>query len=529
MPTSNLLILSNPAHWTFQIEGLEVVSAKAYLSDTKYAELKAARVFNLCRSYRYQSVGYYVSLLAEARDHRAIPSVTTMQDFRSQPIVRAIAEDVDGLARKAFQDIHEREIVLYIYFGQTVLPGHRALGQHLYGLFQAPLLKATFVLDKKWLVQQVSPITLGSIPEVDLEHVQSFAQSYFSRKRFPDTRIQQYAYDLAILVGKDEVSAPSCRRALNKFAEAAEKLRIYCEFITRDDFNRLPEFDMLFIRETTAVNHHTYRFARKAYAEGLVVVDDPWSIMRCTNKVYLAERLAQAKVPTPRTRVLQKDSLKGGLSMLDISLPCVLKQPDSAFSQGVVRADNEIELHDHLETLFAKSDLVIAQEFMATDYDWRIGILDGQPLFACKYYMARGHWQVCNWAAHPRSREGASETLRVEDVPALVVETALKAASLIGDGLYGVDLKEVDGKVYVIEVNDNPSIDVGVEDRLLKDELYLTIVRALVRRVEEARTIRGGTPNGREVSSATIPRAANGKIRSLPAETDATALRDESW
>jgi glutathione synthase/RimK-type ligase-like ATP-grasp enzyme len=28
-------------------------------------------------------------------------------------------------------------------------------------------------------------------------------------------------------------------------------------------------------------------------------------------------------------------------------------------------------------------------------------------------------------------------------------------------GLYGVDLKQVNGKIYVVEVNDNPSTDAG--------------------------------------------------------------------
>jgi glutathione synthase/RimK-type ligase-like ATP-grasp enzyme len=31
------------------------------------------------------------------------------------------------------------------------------------------------------------------------------------------------------------------------------------------------------------------------------VIDDPVSILRCTNKVYLAELLAPAHVPIPRT------------------------------------------------------------------------------------------------------------------------------------------------------------------------------------------------------------------------------------
>ena len=487
MAVRNLIILNNPAHWTFDIEEVEVVSAKAYLTESRYAEMKNARVFNLCRSYRYQSVGYYVSLLAAARDHRAIPSVTTMQDFRSQTIIRTIAEDIDDLIQKTFAKVTEKEFTLYIYFGQTVLPEHRYVGRSLYNLFQAPLLKVSFEFTTKWLIQQITPLSLGLIPEGDQEHIADFARSYFSRKRFQRSQIQQYAYDLAILVNPEEKSAPSCKRALRKFEEAADELNVYTEFITKEDYSRLPEFDALFIRETTSVNHHTYRFSRKAFAEGLVVIDDPFSILRCANKVYLAERLAQARVPAPRTIILQKESLKNSPASQGITFPCVLKQPDSAFSQGVVKAVDEADFRAKLDDLFEKSDLIIAQEFMQSDFDWRIGILDRKPLYACKYYMARGHWQICNWNGGREDRFGKAETMRVEDAPPAVVQTALKAANLIGDGLYGVDLKEVDGKIYVIEVNDNPSIDAGVEDIVLKDELYLAVIRSIINRIDGPR------------------------------------------
>ena len=484
MAVRNLIILNNTAHWNFDIEEVEVVSAKAYLTESRYASMKNARIFNLCRSYRYQSIGYYVSLLAAARDHRAIPSVTTMQDFRSQTIIRTIAEDIDDLIQKTFSKATEKEATLYIYFGQTVLPEHRFVGRALYNLFQAPLLKVTLGFNKKWLVQQIAPLSLDQIPEADQEHICEFARNYFSRKRFRESRIQQYAYDLAILVNPEEKSAPSCKKALKKFAEAADKLNVYTEFITKEDYSRLAEFDALFIRETTSVNHHTYRFSRKAHAEGLVVIDDPWSIMRCANKVYLAERLALAKLPAPRTVILHKEALKSTPEQLGITFPCVLKQPDSAFSQGVVKAADEAEFREKLTQLLVKSDLIIAQEFMQSDFDWRVGVLDRKPLYVCKYYMARGHWQICNWAGGTTSRFGKSECLRVEDAPPEVIQTALKAANLIGDGLYGVDLKEIDGKVVVIEVNDNPSIDAGVEDLVLKEELYLTVIRSMINRID---------------------------------------------
>ena len=45
---------------------------------------------------------------------------------------------------------------------------------------------------------------------------------------------------------------------------------------------------------------------------------------------------------------------------------------------------------------------------MPTDYDWRIGVLDGEPLFACKYKMARGHWQIIKHEADGKYTEGGA-------------------------------------------------------------------------------------------------------------------------
>jgi glutathione synthase/RimK-type ligase-like ATP-grasp enzyme len=172
-----------------------------------------------------------------------------------------------------------------------------------------------------------------------------------------------------------------------------------------------------------------------------------------------------------------------------LKFPLVLKQPDSAFSIGVEKVHNNDELDDSLKKLFLGSDLIIAQEFMPSEFDWRIGVLDQKPLFACKYFMAKDHWQIYNWKSESKFNEGDSETIAVENVPEIIIKTALKAAALIGDGLYGVDLKMVNGEVYVIEINDNPNIDADVEDLVLKDELYTKIIRSLLNRIEINRNI----------------------------------------
>jgi len=103
--------------------------------------------------------------------------------------------------------------------------------------------------------------------------------------------------------------------------------------------------------------------------------------------------------------------------------------------------------------------------------------------------MAKGHWQIYKWDGTPDETTGTFETLPIEDVPNNVLKTAVKAAGLMGDGLYGVDLKELNKKVYLIEVNDNPNIDYKIEDKVLKNKLYEKIMQSIYNRIEMSRNI----------------------------------------
>jgi len=72
-------------------------------------------------------------------------------------------------------------------------------------------------------------------------------------------------------------------------------------------------------------------------------------------------------------------------------------------------------------------------------------------------------------------------------VPKKVIETAVTSASLIGNGLFGVDLKEVENEVYLIEINDNPNIDYGYEDEIDGYDLYKEIVSFLFDNIDKER------------------------------------------
>ena len=464
-----LVVVENPKRWPFEMEGVDVVSARAYVTDPRYAEGRRSTVFNVCRRYGYQTLGYYVSLLAEARGHRPLPSVATLQTFSMDPVVRIVSDDLDERIQKDLKPLKSDEFVLSIYFGKNVARRYDRLARALFNQFPAPFLRARFVREsERWRLSSIRPIAGGEVPESHRDFVLERAAEYFRRP----TRVRTSGaarYDLAVLWSPDDPLAPSDDVAIRRFTRAAARRGISVETISVDDYGRLGEFDALFLRETTRVDHHTFRFARRAAAEGLVVLDDPESIVRCGNKVYQAELFERHGVPSPRTLVVHE----GNVNEIEdaVGMPCVLKKPDGAFSQGVVKAMDREDLAVKLSALLDESDLVVAQAFRPSDFDWRVGVLDGRALFAARYHMARGHWQIVSESGTTR-RFGKVEALAVDDAPADVVEIAVRAASLIGDGLYGVDLKEIDCEVLVMEVNDNPNLDAGFEDAVLKSRLW---------------------------------------------------------
>lgn len=484
-----LIVVENPKHWPVAFEGAEVVAARQYLTDRRFHELRRAAVFNVCRSYAYQTVGYYVSLLAAARGHRTLPSVETLQDLNLASIIRLAGEDLDEHIQRDLARLRSSEFELSIYFGRNVAKRYDRLSRALFNLFPAPLLRARFVREPsnakgsgRWRLKAIRPIPASEVPDEHREFVVEKAQDYF-RRPSRASAARAFRYDLAILWRADDPFAPSDERAIRRFIRAAEAADVACQVIGPQDAGRIAEFDALWIRETTQVEHHTYRLARRASAEGMVVIDDPLSIVRCTNKVYQAEVFARHRIACPRTLVVGP----GGEEEIarEIGFPCVVKQPDSSFSRGVTRVGSAGELAPALAGLFRDTELVVVQEWQPTEHDWRVGVLDGSPLFVSRYFMARGHWQIAVHGEGRKTRYGRVETVPIGEAPGGVVELAVRVARLFGDGLYGVDLKVVDGRPLVIEVNDNPNLEAGVEDAHDRERIYRELAGYFRQRLDQ--------------------------------------------
>jgi glutathione synthase/RimK-type ligase-like ATP-grasp enzyme len=484
-----VIVTDHRQEW-FDLPDAAVLTARRYLEEPDSGRDPSVRVLNLCRTGRYQGRGYYVSLLAEARGQRPLPDVKTVEDLKSEARVQALSTQLDALVHDTLHHDESDRFELDVYLGKDPAQRHQALAEKLFASVRAPLLRALFArAGGRWRLEAVQAIGVADIPPQHRAFLLEAAKAFMgeaptsSPKR---TGTGTGRPRLAILWDAKEPHKPSNEQALERLVKAAPLVGLEAELIGPDALERLPEFDGLFNRASPEVDGVIYEFVRRAEALGMPVVDDPESILKCLNKVYMHELMNRHRIPQPRTLIVHRGNVDQVVATL--GLPCVLKLPDSGFGLDVLKIESGDDLRREAERFFKVSELIVAQEWLPTGFDWRVGVYDGRPLFVAKYFMAPGHWKVNQLAEGQRLIEGKTEAMTVGETPEQVVNLAVRAANLIGRGLYGVDLKQAEDRVYLIEVNCNPNIDAGNEDQVLGEALYREVLGVFARRIAERRS-----------------------------------------
>jgi glutathione synthase/RimK-type ligase-like ATP-grasp enzyme len=288
---------------------------------------------------------------------------------------------------------------------------------------------------------------------------------------------------IACFVEKYNFSDSVEAMALQNFKHTAESLDHEFDFLFREDISEIPKYDSVFIRATTDPLYTAYIVSKTAWELGKKVIDDPLSIQICGNKVHLYALFKKHNVPHIPTLFLTKDQLHHRRLLQifrSLGKPVVVKAPYTSFSRYVEKVACETSFRDVAKKYFRKSDVLAVQTFMPTSFDWRVGVLNREVLYVCKYMMPKGRWKHgAKRKGKPTFVWGRTFALKRENAPAKLKEVALKACEVIGNGLYGVDIKEADGNYVVVEVNDNPSIYAGYEDYRNKD-LYGKVIEYLV-------------------------------------------------
>ena len=271
---------------------------------------------------------------------------------------------------------------------------------------------------------------------------------------------------LGIFVDRKTLSNSEQLNALIRCRDVAETLGHTAKFIFPVDIHKIRKMDALFIRARTDPLNITYVAARMARFHGIPVLDDPDSIRCCSDKINMYSRLIKENVSLPKTVFLPKDELtvERVTQLFDeLGTPLVVKEPSTSFSLRVEKVNDIADFFKVAHRFIKLSYWIVVQQYVESKYDWRIGVLDGRLLYACKYTIpsvtfkiqasVNGHIVYCG-----------VESVPPEVVPPHVIQLGIDAGNAIGRGLYGVDIKNNNGDAYVIEVNDNPSIESGEDD-----------------------------------------------------------------
>ncbi|NLG09291.1 MAG: RimK family alpha-L-glutamate ligase [Deinococcales bacterium] len=267
--------------------------------------------------------------------------------------------------------------------------------------------------------------------------------------------------------------------ALTNFRLAAFEQGHELDFLFKSELKYIRNYDGILIRALTDPLNTSYVVARHAEMLGKRVLDHSSAILICCDKVNMYRRLEARGVPIPETRYLAESDLTAVTAVRlfeELGVPLVLKAPNSSFSAYVDRVTTPEAFVKVGRRFLRRADRVVVQQYMPSDFDWRVITLAGRVLAVVKYAFAPAQWKLMDRTAEGEWANVVATPLA--DADPQLLATALAASDAIGESLYGVDLKEIDGEYYVIEVNDNPTIAAGEEDQA-NPEIYAEIIRHL--------------------------------------------------
>jgi glutathione synthase/RimK-type ligase-like ATP-grasp enzyme len=271
---------------------------------------------------------------------------------------------------------------------------------------------------------------------------------------------------LGLFVDRQTLGNSEQLTALIRLRDSAEEMGHTVYFIFPTEIAKIAKMDGLFIRSRTDPLNISFVAAKMAELQGIPVIDDPRSIQVCSDKVNMYLHLMKAGVRIPDTVFVRKGELTekaAGDVFRRLGTPLILKEPSTSFSLRVEKVESVPGFLKTGKRFIKLSDWIVAQRFIESNFDWRVGVLGGEPLYACQYMIpgetfkiqatVNGHIVYCAVKSHP-----------LERVPRHILDAGVAAARAIGDGFYGVDIKDRDGTPYVIEVNDNPSLEAGEDE-----------------------------------------------------------------
>jgi ribosomal protein S6--L-glutamate ligase len=215
------------------------------------------------------------------------------------------------------------------------------------------------------------------------------------------------------------------------------------------------EADAVIPRIGYSVTSEGVRVVRQFESQGIYVANSADSILRSRDKLTASQILSHHGIPVPRTALVTSwRDTERAISRVG-GVPCVIKASQGTQGNSVHLARSIRDAREHVYRLLANRETVLVQEYIRESHgrDVRVIVAGGEVVAAMRR-VARGREFRSNFHLG-----GQVEAIELKEDFAKV---AIRAASLLGIEVGGVDLLEGRSGPILLEVNSSPGLE-GIE------------------------------------------------------------------
>ena len=162
---SVFILLNSLNDWKPYCETDSLMTVTDYL-EHRYGERTPKLVINLSDEYGYNSEGYYCSLLAQARGHRVLPGVETLNKLESGAGIR-MNRNLQQLCQQWIERnrITDETWQLNIYFGTCREKGLEKIARFIFDHYPCPILRVTMNNHARNQIESVQALSLRQLSE----------------------------------------------------------------------------------------------------------------------------------------------------------------------------------------------------------------------------------------------------------------------------------------------------------------------------------------------------------------------------
>lgn len=231
--------------------------------------------------------------------------------------------------------------------------------------------------------------------------------------------------------------------------------------VVRFKGKELPHYDAVIPRIGASVSFYGTAVVRQFEMTGSFCVNESVAISRSRDKLRSMQLLSRKGVGLPRTGFAHSpDNIKDLIKNVG-GAPVVIKLLEGTQGIGVVLAETEKAAESVIEAFMGLKANILVQEFIkeAGGADIRCFVVGGKVVAAMKRQGAEGEFRS------NLHRGGSAVLIKLTPEERA---TAVKAASIMGLNVCGVDLLRSSRGPVVMEVNSSPGLE-GIEAATKKD------------------------------------------------------------